>query len=415
MGGVAVGTLDRGPLAAVLPSGAIALADGTIVDWWIVAEDRVHHPADEPTRRQRRIDGTPVVETIVRVPGGDVTSIAYAVADLDGLVVIELVNASRSAVAVAFDRAVLSDRALHRPPPGAGLPVHAVVVPLGHGASTRIAVGDDRAVAAATRLLSSVASPEQVMRGWTAQAAVGPRLVTPDPGWSDVLAAARCDALLSALPDPRRDAIGFVLGVHARRGHHRPTEVVRDEIAGAVERIARTHRRFRHDLPWDAAAALERAAQLFDDDGDRRAQTDITDAIERLPLAGPLPCWSDRPVDAARLVAWFEDRLARSSRDGVAIIATFDGAWLGQPIEAHDIVTRHASVSFAVRWHGERPALLWETSAEVRLTCPGLDPSWTSVGRRGEALLAVPPIAASAASITSVASVTSAATARRLA
>jgi len=51
------------------------------------------------------------------------------------------------------------------------------------------------------------------------------------------------------------------------------------------------------------------------------------------------------------------------------------------------------SISFAVRWHGPRPALLWELApaanvGPVRLVAPGLDPSWSSVEPAGEALLA---------------------------
>ena len=45
----------------------------------------------------------------------------------------------------------------------------------------------------------------------------------------------------------------------------------------------------------------------------------------------------------------------------------------------------------AVRWHGARPALLWEASAPMRLTCTGLDPTWSSTEPRGEALLQAPP------------------------
>ncbi len=52
-------------------------------------------------------------------------------------------------------------------------------------------------------------------------------------------------------------------------------------------------------------------------------------------------------------------------------------------------------LSFAVRWHGARPALLWDLAAPegagpVLLTCPGLDPTWRSTDPRGEALLAPP-------------------------
>jgi hypothetical protein len=50
-------------------------------------------------------------------------------------------------------------------------------------------------------------------------------------------------------------------------------------------------------------------------------------------------------------------------------------------------------LSYAVRWHGERPALLWElvgrhgAATPVRLTAPGLDRSWSTTAPKGEALL----------------------------
>ena len=52
--------------------------------------------------------------------------------------------------------------------------------------------------------------------------------------------------------------------------------------------------------------------------------------------------------------------------------------------------------TYAIRVHGDRPALLWELDrhdedAAVVLTCPGLDPSWRSTDARGEALLSAPP------------------------
>jgi hypothetical protein len=45
-------------------------------------------------------------------------------------------------------------------------------------------------------------------------------------------------------------------------------------------------------------------------------------------------------------------------------------------------------VSFALRWHGAKPALLWEVpvGASVRASC--IDGSWTGNGGAGEALLA---------------------------
>jgi hypothetical protein len=53
-----------------------------------------------------------------------------------------------------------------------------------------------------------------------------------------------------------------------------------------------------------------------------------------------------------------------------------------------------------VRWHGDRPALLWELEPHegvgpVRLTAPGLDAAWSSTERTGEVLLG--PVAAGVA------------------
>jgi len=48
-------------------------------------------------------------------------------------------------------------------------------------------------------------------------------------------------------------------------------------------------------------------------------------------------------------------------------------------------------LSFAVRWHGPRPALLWEAPAGVTLRAPSLDPGWSSHETAGETLLAAPP------------------------
>ena len=56
----------------------------------------------------------------------------------------------------------------------------------------------------------------------------------------------------------------------------------------------------------------------------------------------------------------------------------------------HDAPTRGGRVSYAVRWHGARPALLWECERPIRLRAPGLDPGWSTTEARGETLLAAP-------------------------
>ena len=52
---------------------------------------------------------------------------------------------------------------------------------------------------------------------------------------------------------------------------------------------------------------------------------------------------------------------------------------------------RRGSCSFAVRWHGARPALLWDVPPGVEVRAPALDPAWSSSEPVGETLLAEPP------------------------
>jgi hypothetical protein len=84
------------------------------------------------------------------------------------------------------------------------------------------------------------------------------------------------------------------------------------------------------------------------------------------------------------------DRLVVETTDGipgVAMCNVVPDEWLGQGIEVHDAPTSFGPVSFAVRWHGDRPALLWDGPAGVRFTAPGLDPTWSSDRPKGDALL----------------------------
>ncbi|WP_420625942.1 hypothetical protein [Candidatus Poriferisodalis sp.] len=84
-------------------------------------------------------------------------------------------------------------------------------------------------------------------------------------------------------------------------------------------------------------------------------------------------------------------------RPKLRLAAHWSAAWLGQPVEVHDVPTRIGTVSWAVRWHGERPALLWDVvphdpdGQAPSVTAPGLDPAFTSTQWRGENLLAPMP------------------------
>jgi len=105
---------------------------------------------------------------------------------------------------------------------------------------------------------------------------------------------------------------------------------------------------------------------------------------------------------AAELLNLVRTMLVHETEDGLALASMIPTTWYGQGVEVHDAPTRFGTLSFAIRWHGERPALLWELTphdpeAAVVLTCPGLDPTWRTTDARGEALLSAPPDAERAA------------------
>ena len=79
--------------------------------------------------------------------------------------------------------------------------------------------------------------------------------------------------------------------------------------------------------------------------------------------------------------------------DRLVVLPVMAPEWYGQGIELHDTPTAFGEFGFAVRWHGDRPALLWElepssTAPPFRIEAPALDPSWSSTEPKGEALLA---------------------------
>ena len=72
----------------------------------------------------------------------------------------------------------------------------------------------------------------------------------------------------------------------------------------------------------------------------------------------------------------------------MTVVREWPAEWRGLPLDVRDAPTRSGPVSFSVRWHGERPALIWETPEGVCLRAPGLDADWSTNDPRGETLLA---------------------------
>ena len=73
----------------------------------------------------------------------------------------------------------------------------------------------------------------------------------------------------------------------------------------------------------------------------------------------------------------------------VALFPGYTAKWFNVSVEVSNMPTTNGEVGYAVRWHGDRPALLWEgkVNSQITFTSPGFDPTWGSNELRGEALL----------------------------
>ncbi|MGI9607104.1 MAG: hypothetical protein ACR2P0_13285 [Acidimicrobiales bacterium] len=101
----------------------------------------------------------------------------------------------------------------------------------------------------------------------------------------------------------------------------------------------------------------------------------------------------DSPYARAALLLGLLSTIARSTADAIEVIPKPDPSWFGQNVDIRHLPTRFGDLSFSIRWHGARPALLWEFdgSSDRPLTLrSGLDATFETLERSGEALLAAP-------------------------
>ncbi len=457
-----VGAVGSPGRAAVDERGLVTPVPGRwSLDWWVGADDRWHVPSREDAVVQRLAGGVPVVETVMKVPGGEAVQRVYGVAGAPDVVVVEVENASAAPFAVAFavrpfdqrgpgrvGRAAISgtaveidgERAVALPRPPSRVATStladgdaasavlggrareakraevedpersatlAAVFPLAHRASIRVAVTLSGSLPERFDATGLPRSGDAV-HGWEAHLGRGTVVRLPDEGVQRALDAARAHLLLlddgvSITPVPwdggaseRQDAVTILTALR-RWGFERHA----DEVAASVPR------RWRRKL---APAALE--------PGDAWAR-----AGELLRESSATVSWADRGSGAhGRLVGDFllavRDGLVAEHEEGVALLPVLPPEWRGRDLEVHRLPTRFGAVSYALRWHGERPALLWELHGdggggaggggvgagdrgarvegprgrarrrEVTVTAPGLDVTWSSRERSGETLLA---------------------------
>lgn len=244
-------------------------------------------------------------------------------------------------------------------------------------------------LARAVRLLAASGQPE-------AAAAVAAQAESFAADVARAVAAVAADGVIPA--GPGRAVDGSAAGVVvAAVGGLDPTDPA---VVATLDHL-RDHEDLGGWAPWvlGLLAASEVAA------GDERGLSRLGElaAAARGLAAWPRP---DGPAQDPRATAAFvlavrhllvtERGPVAGPVTGLAVLPVVPPSWYGQGIELHDQPTACGRFGFAVRWHGERPALLWDLDPDdpdrpFLLTAPGLDPAWSSTEHRGEALLAPPP------------------------
>lgn len=386
-GGISVGVVGGGPPATVDPVGTVAPPGAAwTCEWWIGADDRWRIPAHEVTVRQQRLHDVAVVETVMRVPGGDAVQRVYAVAGPGRPVVVEIENRSpapfvatfvvRGAAKVAaegphalIDGAFVCSwpRAPTRWARTVGAPVQMPVTtgraetgpfPRARDRAGRLEVAFLHPVAHRTTLrmvVTSAKAPtpldprdlpgaEQAATGWRRQLDRGMQVQLPDRPLEARLRAARAEVLLrgqAARPDPLVVAALEDWGFDAEAHEAWRRLGTRDRRRAASRPPATTWAAL--EAVTDAAALLLGARRLLVDDPRR---------------GGPVMLCVDHPE-----------------------------SWRGQPVEVRNAPVAGGVVSYAVRWHGPRPALLWDAPPGVSVRAPALDPDWESGPSTGESLL----------------------------
>lgn len=329
-------------------------------------------------------------------------------------------------------------------PTGADTRAAALVVPLPHTATGVAAFVLDGGSPASGLPRSSVPTTDRLVAGWATHRGAAPRLVSGDAARDTAYAEALSDVLVGT-PDAGPVERAVIAEARARAGDLGEVGVLQELLdaqrrSGAVEspdRVAATVALVRlASAWWGAGAPLDVAERLAepvaiacqwltarrrgataDDPGVVDAvrgaaglladagQTDAYDTLRRLAAPGPPVA---RDASAAATVVAAIDALVRPQPDGLELAAGWTARLAGIEAEAHDVPTRWGRCSFGLRWHGARPALLWEVDPwEGRstpppiLTAPAIDPGWSATSASGEALLAAPAALATADDATS--------------
>lgn len=382
---VTIGVAGMSWWAEVAPDGLITVSDDErTLGFHVAAEDRWHHGSQESGVRQARREGVPVVETRMRVPNGDIVQTVFATAHRGGMVIVDFYNDSPLPVAIGVDRGdvIVESPSAVGSVAGVDLGPEAVSISLGHHANTRIALVP-RGASVEESWFDGAPTADDVVAGWKVIVDRAGRMDLP-PGASgssiaDAIVGARCAWMLGDLVDASNDPVSALLEWDQLCRMGERAEPLVDDVAHAVERVA------RKKLPG-AQMAFSAAERMLLKANESRAASDVREIGDR--LAGMTARRSDSLATAVRT---FEERLAVPMGSTTAILVEgLPNDWSLQPIEVfHLPASATATVSYAVRWHGLRPAIVWEVEGgDVTLSSPVLDANWASSDPKGETLLA---------------------------
>ncbi len=442
-----IGDLE-GPVARLDDAGRI-ITESFTLEWGALAEDRWRLAHDERLRRSR-VDDTPVYEQWLRVPGGDVIQRVGVVNDGVGrALVVEFENASGSAVLVALaghraDVALQADPDLvladgeawmrpsrpagavaveddiwsaiaAEPGPGpvAGANAAALLVPVPHRQTIQVTVAVEGPMPDRDQV------PGEIAAGWRAVAGRALHIDLPDSDLTEAWRRVICDLIVEAGSDDPLTAAESAwwldlagMSEEADRGRATLVATAEDGELTAEAAVAGLRALAGRDLIVGERSGLDQLADVLAETAGREL-----DAETLMFAAAALESTDARAAkDARRLAARITEsglvyrgphsRVARGAATVLAplvadhmrqhrldLLPAVPEEWFGQPVDVRGLATAAGTVSFSVRWHGDRPALLWERVGgveDVEIRCPGLDPAWVTGDRNGEALLAAP-------------------------
>ena len=357
------------------------------LDWWVAADDRWHTPRDEPSVRQRRVLG--------RAGGGDRAPGAQR---------------RRPAARLLHGRRRRPHRRRDR---------ERVAAAVRGGLQPRRAA-DGRGPRPTSRSrASSCRRPRWCSRSVTAASCASP---SPTTGAAPAPWPGRCRPPTrwrgAGSPRPRPACAsrastswpttswrpGRPCCWRGRRRRDDPVGVPprphRAGAAGPARRAVGGGGRPGRRKAWPArrgGAARRRGTRRLRSTGRPRSSTPRASpepsptsprSVARLGPAEPPP---DEPPDGARSWRGWSGG-SRCRRLGARTSSRrLPPAWRGRNLALYGLPGPRGAVSFALRWHGDRPALLWDVTGDLELRAPGLDAAWSTSAASGEALLAAPP------------------------